>query len=386
MKPHTNAVWGGMEWSASVRELAEREGFEPPEPYGSTVFKTAAFDHSATSPVWAFSDSVSPHASRALAVRMLAMRMVRLDHYRRGCGMSLKSKKLLPVLCLWLGQVLAQDGLVADPAQLAFEEGRWVDAISEYRSILDDYPEDRLSWLRIAQAERELERYEAALATLERAISNDAPEAMVHVERARNFLGLGRPDEALVELETADHVELRARQLLEEAEDFDPLRENPRFQRIYRNVRSRVHPCEEMPEAAEFDFWLGRWEVRGADGRLLGHNTVTREDGGCSVHESWEGNAGSTGSSVTFYLPSRGQWRQVWVGSGGTHFDMTGGLNDGEMHLEGTIEYLDQEQVIAFRSTWSVGAGGRVRQRMEQFDLVSQNWELWFDGFYRRLD
>jgi hypothetical protein len=32
--------------------MAEREGFEPPDPYGSTVFKTAAFDRSATSPGW----------------------------------------------------------------------------------------------------------------------------------------------------------------------------------------------------------------------------------------------------------------------------------------------------------------------------------------------
>ena len=30
--------------------LAEREGFEPPEALTSTVFKTAAFDHSAISP------------------------------------------------------------------------------------------------------------------------------------------------------------------------------------------------------------------------------------------------------------------------------------------------------------------------------------------------
>ena len=30
--------------------MAEREGFEPPDPFGSTVFKTAAIDHSATSP------------------------------------------------------------------------------------------------------------------------------------------------------------------------------------------------------------------------------------------------------------------------------------------------------------------------------------------------
>ena len=30
--------------------MAEKVGFEPTEPCGSTVFKTAAFDHSATSP------------------------------------------------------------------------------------------------------------------------------------------------------------------------------------------------------------------------------------------------------------------------------------------------------------------------------------------------
>ncbi len=30
--------------------MAEREGFEPPDPCGSAVFKTAAFDRSATSP------------------------------------------------------------------------------------------------------------------------------------------------------------------------------------------------------------------------------------------------------------------------------------------------------------------------------------------------
>jgi hypothetical protein len=31
--------------------MAERQGFEPWEGYPSTVFKTAAFDHSATSPM-----------------------------------------------------------------------------------------------------------------------------------------------------------------------------------------------------------------------------------------------------------------------------------------------------------------------------------------------
>ena len=37
--------------SLEARLSAEREGFEPPVPLGTTVFKTAAFDHSATSPI-----------------------------------------------------------------------------------------------------------------------------------------------------------------------------------------------------------------------------------------------------------------------------------------------------------------------------------------------
>ena len=34
-----------------TRLVAEKEGFEPPDLLQSTVFKTAAFDHSAISPV-----------------------------------------------------------------------------------------------------------------------------------------------------------------------------------------------------------------------------------------------------------------------------------------------------------------------------------------------
>lgn len=293
---------------------------------------------------------------------------------------------ILVLLALWNGLALAQDLPVAEPAELAFEQGRWADAIKEYREILDERPEDRLSWLRIAQAERALGRYEAALTSLDRALENQAPEAMVHVERARDFLGLGRRDDAMAELETADHLEIRARELLEDAPDLEPLRSDPRFERILENVRSRVFPCEQMPEAAQFDFWVGHWEVRGTDGTLLGHSTVTRDIGGCVIRESWEGEPGQTGASMTFYLPSRSQWRHVWIGSAGTHIDMTGSLIDGEMQMEGTIEYLNEDQVIAFRGTWTAGASGLVRQRMEQFNLATQSWDLWFDGIYRRID
>jgi hypothetical protein len=229
--------------------------------------------------------------------------------------------------------------VVADPAELAFEQGRWEDAITEYREILAKSPQDRLSLLRIAQAQRELRRYEAALATLEDARTANSPEAMVDVERARNLLALGRRDDALAALDAADHVGLRALTLLESGKDFAPVRADERFQRVVRNVRARVYPCEGEAEASQFDFWVGRWEVRAPDGTLIGHDTISKQNGGCTVIEQWDGSGGSSGTSVSFFVPSKGQWRQIWNGSSGNLADLSGGLMDnGQMHQEGRVE------------------------------------------------
>ena len=301
------------------------------------------------------------------------------------------SRYLAVLAALVIGaNALSQEGQApaafADPAELAFEQARWEDAINEYREILAAYPEDRLSLLRIAQAQRELKRYDNALATLEDARTANAPEAMIDFERARNLALLKRDDEALDALDASDHVGLRALALVESAPELERFRQLSRYQRVLRNVRARVYPCEGVAEANAFDFWLGRWEVRATDGTLIGHNTITKRDGGCSIQERWEGSGGSSGSSVSFYLPSRKEWRQVWTGSSGTMFDITGEAGNGTMHLEGSIEYAEPNRVVAFRGTWTEGPDGRVRQRLEEFDLVAQTWVVWFDGFYRRVE
>ena len=301
------------------------------------------------------------------------------------------SRYLAVLAALVIGaNALSQEGQApaafADPAELAFEQARWEDAINEYREILAAYPEDRLSLLRIAQAQRELKRYDNALATLEDARTANAPEAMIDFERARNLALLKRDDEALDALDASDHVGLRALALVESAPELERFRTLSRYQRVYRNVRARVYPCEGLAEASAFDFWIGRWEVRATDGTLIGHNTITKRDGGCSIQERWEGSGGSSGTSVSFYLPSRKEWRTVWTGSSGTMFDMTGKADNGKMQLEGTLEYVEPNKVVAFRGTWTEGADGRVRQRLEEFDLVAQTWVIWFDGFYRRVE
>ena len=289
----------------------------------------------------------------------------------------------LIVLAVTASPVVAQAPATVSPADLAFEAGQWALAIDEYRKLTDADPADAISWLRIAQAQRGLSQHALALETLQTAREAFAPEAMVELERARNLISLDQVDAALRALEASEHLGLRALQSLDDAHEFEALRSNATFQRVYRAVRRRVFPCEGIAAARDFDFWVGTWEVRLQDGTLVGQNTISRRDGGCTILESWDGAGGSSGTSINYYQPSRDQWRQLWTGSNGTIIDISGGLDDGVMRLEGTIEYVAQGTIEAFRGTWTRLEDGRVRQHFEEFNLVAQAWQTWFDGYYR---
>jgi hypothetical protein len=45
-------------------------------------------------------------------------------------------------------------------------------------------------------------------------------------------------------------------------------------------------PCSD-PAYRQFDFWLGEWEVRKPDGTLAGTNRISKEYGGCVLHERY---------------------------------------------------------------------------------------------------
>lgn len=290
---------------------------------------------------------------------------------------------LISVVLVAAQTTLAQEPGEASAADSAFEAGRWAEAINEYRALLSDDRLNGVYWLRIAQAQRELGQNAGALDTLERARVAQAPAAMLEVERARNLVTLNQIEGAFRALAAADELELRSLSVLDDSVEFQALRSDDRFQRLYRSVRRRIFPCEAIAATRDFDFWVGTWDVRLANGTLIGRNTITRQDGGCTILEQWDGGGGSSGTSTSFYVPSRDQWRQVWVGSGGTLIDIAGGRVDGVMRMEGTIEYVGLfNSVVAFRGSWTLLPDGRVRQLFEEFDIGANAWQVWFDGYY----
>lgn len=134
----------------------------------------------------------------------------------------------------------------------------------------------------------------------------------------------------------------------------------------------------------QFDFWIGTWDVRTADGTLAGTNRISQVENGCALLERWTGARGGTGMSLNYYDPSANTWKQQWVAQAGYLIEIEGQFEDGTLAMDGTL--IDRAGARhGFRGMWTPLPDGRVRQYFEQQDAEGA-WQPWFEGFYTRVD
>lgn len=139
------------------------------------------------------------------------------------------------------------------------------------------------------------------------------------------------------------------------------------------------------PEAAQFDFWIGTWEVSDPSGKLVGLNRIERVENGRGLLETWRGASGSEGNSLNAYNAPKKRWQQYWVGAG-TVLELEGGLDaQGRMVLSDRDTRAPGQKLIN-RITWTPNADGTVRQHWETSDDDGATWKTAFDGLYRRKE
>ena len=91
-------------------------------------------------------------------------------------------------------------------------------------------------------------------------------------------------------------------------------------------------PCN-FPESAQFDFWLGEWDLLWND-TSKGTNSVKRLLGDCVVQESFNDPVQQfTGTSWSVYNPKTALWQQTWVDNQGAYIALTGKFENGQMIL-----------------------------------------------------
>lgn len=144
-----------------------------------------------------------------------------------------------------------------------------------------------------------------------------------------------------------------------------------------------VAPCEAGGRYADFDFWVGEWDVTVPDGRRAGTNHIEKVERGCLLVERWTGAAGGTGMSMNYYDPAKARWLQLWVSSNGVVIEIEGGLRGGSMVLDGELINADGTSQ-PFRGTWTPNTDGSVRQHFEISEDEGRTWSTWFDGRYVR--
>ena len=142
------------------------------------------------------------------------------------------------------------------------------------------------------------------------------------------------------------------------------------------------HAACDGEEHRQFDFWLGEWNVHTPDGKLAGTNGITREYGGCVLHERYETGRGFSGESLNIYDAGRKLWHQTWVDTSGTLLLLEGGLRGKSMVLEGQTTGKDGV-VTRHRITWTPNDDGSVRQHWESAGADGP-WQTAFDGTYMR--
>jgi len=158
---------------------------------------------------------------------------------------------------------------------------------------------------------------------------------------------------------------------------------------VHRWVLSAAPPgptAQEAPRACSgtqfraFDYWVGEWVVRDAEGARVGTSRVSVRSDGCALLEEWSGSSGSTGISVNFHDEASGSWHQEWVGGSGLILHLAGNLREGVMTLEGTRE--TSRGTVRDRLRWIPLDDGRVEQHWEISVDGGTGWETVFQGFY----
>lgn len=141
-------------------------------------------------------------------------------------------------------------------------------------------------------------------------------------------------------------------------------------------------PCS-APEARQFDFWLGEWDLTwGEDGR--GTNSIKAKYDGCVIEENFDGapSMDFRGMSVSTYNPQIKKWQQTWVDSQGGYIHLAGAFKDGKMVLLNHPPQSDGS--LLFRMVFYNIESDSLDWDWERSEDGGESWELRWRIHYQR--
>ncbi len=251
-------------------------------------------------------------------------------------------------------------------------------------NALAETPDDAAAWYQRAVELRQAEDLQSAWDALEEAQRLEFSPIRIAFEKARLHTLAAHTDKAVAELEAIAASGFTAVGIIQGDPVLSTLAGHPGYDKLVADLSVSAYPCAHDAAFAEFDFWVGAWDVHDASGVLQGTNTITRDERGCVLTEKWTSATGGTGMSINFLDRITGEWVQVWNSEGGSQIQIRGGITNDGMLLVGTLHNVAAGTTFPFRGLWTPLPDGRVRQFFEQSNDEGETWVPWFEGFYTR--
>lgn len=141
-------------------------------------------------------------------------------------------------------------------------------------------------------------------------------------------------------------------------------------------------PCN-LPQAAQFDFWLGEWELTWND-TVKGSNIVSKDLDGCVIHEQFTGPSdGFSGQSWSVYNPATNKWQQTWVDNAGAYLTLEGEFTNGQMELS-TQKINAKGETVLLKMVFSNITPNEFDWEWKRSANGGSNFEVLWKIHYRR--
>ena len=269
-------------------------------------------------------------------------------------------------------------------AETLFQAGEWAKAADAYAIRTAADPQDAAAWFQLAVSARQAERYSVAINALTKAEDLEFAPVRISFERARLSVLSDDADGAVEELQAIASSGFTGVNFITGDPLLSTLEGQAEYDALVAEMSVQAFPCEHDELFAEFDFWVGEWDVHVAGGTFAGSNVIRRAERGCVLLENWTNASGGTGSSINYVDKITGEWVQIWNDASGSQINIRGGMTDEGMLLTGTIHSVANGKTAPFRGLWTPLPDGRVRQAFEQSPDEGKSWSPWFEGFYTR--
>jgi tetratricopeptide (TPR) repeat protein len=228
-------------------------------------------------------------------------------------------------------QAASMDALAAEAAA-AYDAKDWAKAARLYAQLAQSPEAPPRVWLRLGASQRELGRYDEALAAFEKA--NSAGAALFgEYGEAAVYMAMKQPEKAFEHLEKAVQQGYAQPEVMSGDPNLAALRSDPRFAKMLEQAKKNQRPCAYIPENRQLDFWLGEWTVTTTQGAIpAGDSKIELILEDCVVQENWKSqNASYSGKSYNIYNQALKRWEQYWVDNTGGNIFFYGGLKDNVM-------------------------------------------------------